>query len=43
MIVLNTDGDSDTIDNDFILIKGIVLMLLNQWLAIITWSFCNVD
>lgn len=43
MVVLNTDGDSDTSDNDFILIKGIVLMLLNQWLVIITWSFCNVD
>lgn len=29
-VVLNTDGDSDTSDDDFILIKGIVLMLLNQ-------------
>lgn len=43
MIALNTDGDSDTSDDDFILIKGIVVMLLNQWLVIITGSFCNVD
>lgn len=40
MIVLNTDRDSD---NDFILIKGVVLMLLDQWLVIITRSSCNID
>lgn len=40
MVVLNTDANSD---NNFLPIKEVVLLLLNYWLVIITWSFCNVD